>query len=97
MVSEATKEVIRGLLVLDPNQRFTCKQVLTRLTAIVSGPIVENLQVGLEHGRATYSTQPTYTIMYSIGVRKTENLADMKTSHNSTVLSCINISVCIIA
>ncbi|XP_050728416.1 uncharacterized protein LOC127004578 [Eriocheir sinensis] len=45
MVSEATKEVIRGLLVLDPNQRFTCKQVLTRLTAIVSGPIMDNLQL----------------------------------------------------
>ncbi|KAK8387599.1 hypothetical protein O3P69_018254 [Scylla paramamosain] len=44
MVSEATKDVIRGLLVLDPNQRFTCKQVLTRLTTIVSGPIVENPQ-----------------------------------------------------
>lgn len=47
MVSEATKDVIRGLLVLDPNQRFTCKQVLTRLTAIVSGPVVENPQVSL--------------------------------------------------
>ncbi|XP_063865975.1 uncharacterized protein LOC135103507 isoform X2 [Scylla paramamosain] len=45
MVSEATKDVIRGLLVLDPNQRFTCKQVLTRLTTIVSGPIVENPQL----------------------------------------------------
>lgn len=59
MVSEATKEVIRGLLVLDPNQRFTCKQVLTRLAAIVSGPIVENPQVIMVQGKPLISRHVT--------------------------------------
>ncbi|KAK8749032.1 hypothetical protein OTU49_015647, partial [Cherax quadricarinatus] len=44
-VQESTKDVIRGLLVLDPLQRFTCKQVLSRLIDIISSPITENPQL----------------------------------------------------
>ncbi|XP_069159281.1 uncharacterized protein [Procambarus clarkii] len=44
-VKESTKDVIRGLLVLDPLQRFTCKQVLSRLGAIISSPVTKNPQL----------------------------------------------------
>lgn len=58
LVKETTKDVIRGLLVLDPVQRFTCKQVLSRLTSIISSPIIKNPQVvpevgGMEEDKTT--------------------------------------------
>ncbi|XP_063614737.1 uncharacterized protein LOC134787856 [Penaeus indicus] len=44
LVKDDTKDIIRGLLVLDPLQRLNCTQVLTNLTAILSGPILHNPQ-----------------------------------------------------
>ncbi|XP_027218742.2 uncharacterized protein [Penaeus vannamei] len=44
LVKDDTKDIIRGLLVLDPLQRLNCTQVLTNLTAILSGPVLHNPQ-----------------------------------------------------
>lgn len=42
---DATKDVIKGLLVLEPHRRLTCSQVLARLTPIIAGPVPDHPQV----------------------------------------------------